>query len=151
MGAGYIATCRAAVANPRSIGKVAQPASATDRARLTGFCIGSTATPADNAIQWTLQRITTAGTFTSVTPAIKDDPADGAATMVAGENCTSEPTYTASTELFDTGINQRANFLMIYAPGREPVIPKTNNAGLGVKSTHASATPSVDVVLEWDE
>ena len=48
------------------------------------FCLSSYATPADNAIFWTLQRYTAAGTSTVVTPVALDsaDPAS-----VGGVKC----------------------------------------------------------------
>ena len=49
--------------------------------------LGSSATPADNALLWQLQRVTAAGTATSYTP-VALDPADPAATSVAGVNHT---------------------------------------------------------------
>lgn len=145
----FVATCRAAVANPRTIGIVSQPATARTRLWLNQFIISASGTPADNAIIWTLQRTTAAGTTTSVTPAVADT-AD-TATAVAGENATAEPTYTSATELFDNAVNQRATLAIVYAPGRERVVPLTNNAGLGMKATHASFTGNAEVTLEWNE
>lgn len=146
----YSATCRAAVANPRSIGILREPASSTDRARLQQFTISASGTPADNAIIWTLQRTSSAGTFTGVAGAAHD-PAEGAATLSPGENATVEPTYTASSEIWDNAVNQRATMFVMYAPGREIVLPVTNNAGLGFKAAHATFTGNAEVTFTWDE
>lgn len=145
----FVATCRAAVANPRTIGAVQQPSTARTRLWLNQFILSISGTPADNAIIWTLQRTTTAGTSTSVTPAVADQ-AD-TATAVAGENFTAEPTYTSATELFDNALTQRATLAVVYAPGRERVIPLTNSNGLGMKAAHGSFTGNADCTLEWSE
>jgi hypothetical protein len=146
----YVATCRAAVANPRTIGKVGHDGSATYRGFLEHFIVSVGGTPADNSIIFTLQRCTTAGTFTSVTPA-NTETADGAPDLIAGENATAEPTYTASTELFDNDLNQRAIFMLVYTDQRWPVIPATANNGIGMKATHASVTASASVTFQWLE
>lgn len=146
----YTITARAATANPRTIARIGHDASAVQRGNLNRMTISSSGTPADNAIIWTLQRCTTTGTMTSVTPALRD-PADGAADLLGGENATAEPTYTASTEMFDNAINQRATLIVVYDDRNEITIPATANNGLGLKSTHPTATPTVEATLTWTE
>ena len=146
----YTATCRAAAANPRTIARVGHDASAVQRGSVTRVTLSSSATPADNAIIWTFQRCTTTGTMTSVTPALRDT-ADGAADLLAGENATAEPTYTASTELFDNALNQRATLIVVYQEGHEITIPATANNGLGIKAAHASFTGNVEATVSWTE
>ena len=147
---GYVATCRGPVANPRTIGRIGHDASAGQRGYLEHFIVSASGTPADNAIIWTLQRTTTTGTTTAVTPASIGDPS-AAADLVAGENATAEPTYTASTELFDNAVNQRATFMVVFPDLRRPVIAATANAGLGMKASHASFTGNAEVSLSWAE
>jgi len=146
----YTATTRAAVANPRTIGRIGHDASAVQRGCLTRMTISSSGTPADNAIIWTLQRCTTTGTMTSVTPAVRD-VADGAADLTASENASAEPTYTASTELFDHAINQRATLIVVYDERNEIIIPATANNGLGVKAAHSAFTGNAECTLTWTE
>ena len=98
------------------------------RPRIYDFIIGSEATPADQAARMTLQRTTTTGTSTAVTP-IALDPSDPAATFTAGENHSGEPTYTASALLLQLALNQRATFRWVAAPGGEIVLPATASNG----------------------
>jgi hypothetical protein len=146
----YTATARAAVANPRTIGRIGHDATAVQRGCLNRMTISVSGTPADNAIIWTLQRCTTTGTMTGVTPATRDT-ADGAADLIASENATAEPTYTASTEMFDNAINQRATLIVVYDDRNEIIIPATANNGLGLKATHASFTGNSEVTFTWTE
>jgi hypothetical protein len=151
MSATIVATTTAAVANPRTIGNINQPATARVRAYLEQFVLSISGTPGDNSVLFTLQRTTTTGTVTSVTPAATDTGGDTSITLVAGENATAEPTYTSATELFDNALNGRATLVMVYAPGRERIVPLTNSAGLGMKATHASYTGNANVTFEWHE
>jgi len=79
----------------------------TIRPMLYDIIFGSSASPADNAIQWLMRRYTAAGTATAVTPQALD-PADPAALASAGENHTAEPTYTSNSELMNLVANQRS-------------------------------------------
>jgi hypothetical protein len=146
----YTITSRAAAANPRTIARVGHDASAVQRGCLTRMTVSSSGTPADNAIIWTLQRCTTTGTMTSVTPALRDT-ADGAADLIGSENATAEPTYTSATEMFDNAVNQRATLIVVYDERNEIIIPATANNGLGLKATHASFTGNVEATLTWTE
>ena len=99
----------------------------------------------------TIQRITAVGTAGSaVTPSLID-LADRAAQSAAGENHSSEPTYTSATELLEIPLNHRALFRWASAPGGELVTPATNNSGLGAKALHASATTEWRVGFHWEE
>src|ERR1019366_7948995 len=79
----------------------------TNRPVLYDMIVGSTATPADNALEFILQRCTAAGTSTAVTPAANDS-ADPASIATAGVNHTVEPTYTSGAIMVDIAMNQRA-------------------------------------------
>lgn len=146
----YTATTRAAVANPRTIGRIGHDASAVQRGSLNRMTLSCSGTPADNAIIWTLQRCTTTGTMTTLTPALRD-VSDGPADLVASENATAEPTYTASTEMFDNAVNQRATLIVVYDDRNEITIPATANNGLGLKAAHASYTGNAEATFTWVE
>jgi hypothetical protein len=108
--------------------------------------LGSEASPADNPFLWILQRCTTAGTSTAVTPQPLD-PADAATETDAGENHTAEPTYTANQILLAVPLNQRATFRWVAAPGSELVAPATASNGIGIQTTTASAVAITATVL----
>lgn len=112
--------------------------------------IGSSATPADNAILWYIQRSTAAGTSTAVTPTALD-PGDPAATATAGQNHTVEPTYTAGAILFHLALNQRATHRAILDPNGALMAPATANNGLAIYPVHSSFTGAVDGLIHYFE
>ena len=113
--------------------------------------IGNVGAPADLVTLHTIQRITAVGTAgASVTPTLLDI-ADRASQSAVGENHSSEPTYTASPELLEVPLNHRATFRWVAAPGGEIITPATNNAGIGAKAIHASATTEWRVGCMWEE
>lgn len=144
---GYSASAQAAVANPRTIAMFI--AATTKQANIEGWAVGLEAAPADNTIIWELLRFTASGTATSVTVTLKDPGAPSNAATVE-ENATVEPTYTGG-EIFRVGVNARSIYTRQYAPGRELRTNVTSDNGIGFRATHASATPTADVVIEWFE
>ena len=83
-------------------------AATTTRTKLYDIVFGSAeAAPADGNSLWQLQRCTTAGTATAVTPQPLD-PADAASLFTANQNHTVDPTLTANAILLSIGLNQRA-------------------------------------------
>ena len=122
----------------------------TNRPVLYDMILGSTATPADNALEFILQRCTAAGTSTAITPA-PADTADPAAIATAGVNHTVEPTYTAGAILVDIAMNQRATQRWVPSPGREIKLPATASNGVGLQPVHASFTGSVTASLFFED
>lgn len=122
----------------------------TTRPQIYDIVVGSTATPADNALEFILQRFTAAGTATAVTPAA-NDPADPAAIATAGVNHTVEPTYTAGQILVDIAMNQRATQRWVPSPGREIKLPATAANGVGLQPVHASFTGSVTASIMFED
>ena len=112
--------------------------------------IGSSASPADNALLWYYQRFTAAGTSTAVTPTAFD-PADPASTTTAGQNHTVEPTYTAGAILWHLPLNQRATHRAILDVDAPLVIPATANNGIGLYPVHSSFTGNVDATIYFAE
>jgi hypothetical protein len=120
------------------------------RPRIYDLIFGSNATPADNALNWLLQRYTAAGTATAVTPQPLD-PADPAATASAGENHTAEPTYTSNAILLNISANQRSTQRWVASPGGELVLPATAANGVGVQPVHSSFTGEVQTTIHYEE
>jgi len=122
----------------------------TIRPRVYDLLFGSDATPADNAGDYVLQRTTTAGTSTAVTPQALD-PGDPAATATAGKAHSAEPTYTANAILLHFALNQRATFRWVAAPGGELVLPAAAN-GLGLLvSNIAGSAVNVGSCMHFEE
>lgn len=117
------------------------------RGRLCDLLIGTNGTPADNAVEFDVSRQTAAGTSTAVTPNPLD-PADVAAGTVGSANFTAEGTITANSRLLGVGINQRASYRWVAAPGSEIVWPATNLAGLAIraKSPAYTGTATADTI-----
>lgn len=122
----------------------------TSRGRIGHIVLSQGATPDDKVIQWLVRRKTTAGTATSVTPALTDLGAP-AALLGASQIYTTEPTITAATELFDGDVNQRATYTLITAPGKELVVPATANAGIIITPISAAYAGIASATAYWDE
>ena len=122
----------------------------TTRGWVYFFCLSSAATPADNAIEWIVQRCTAVGTATAVA-GVPLDGAEAAELCDFDENHTVEPTYTAATEGFDNSVNQRMTFQFNSNPDGEFVIPATAATGWGWQPVHASFTGLVEVTVHWYE
>src|SRR6266566_2549222 len=108
-------------------------ASATTRPKVFHFVLSTLGAAADGVLEWIIQRSTTVGTTTSVTPRNLDstDPSTAAAT--AGSNATSEPSYTSNSSLFDQGINQRATYTWnAWTEGAQLVCATSANNGIGI-------------------
>lgn len=112
--------------------------------------VGSTATPADNALEFIVQRYTASGTGDAVTPQAAD-PADPASLASSKANHSAEPTYTSGAIMIDIPMNQRATQRWVPSPGREIKIPATANNGLGIQPVHASFTGLVTAWAEFED
>lgn len=132
-----------------SVGTVVADATRPRRGKFYDIVIGSEASPADNAFKWIVGRVTAAGTSTGVTPS-PIDPADAATESDAGENHTIEATYTAGLTLLSIGLNQRATFRWVAAPGGELVYPATASNGLGI-GTPTASTVAVTATVHYEE
>jgi hypothetical protein len=122
------------------------------RPRLYEFTIGADGAPnaTDCSMVWQLQLCSTAGTVTSVTP----QPLDvcyQAAKSGAGSNATVEPTYTAGLIPFLMGINQRATYRWVAAPGSEIVLVGTASNGIGMQVKSTNYAGQADCVLMHEE
>lgn len=120
------------------VGSVGADATRPRRGKFYDLIFGSEASPADNAFLYTVQRVTALGTSTAVTPQALD-PGDAATEADAGENHTVNATATANAILLAIGLNQRATFRWVAAPGGELVYPATASNGLAVYTPTSSA------------
>lgn len=132
------------------VGSLVAAGSSMRRAKVYDILIGSEATPADNAFLWQVQRCTAAGTSTAVTPQSLDPSDTLASTIVAGENHTVDATRTANAFLLTLGLNQRASFRWVAAPGGELLIPATASNGIAIMTTTSSAV-AVSTTVHFEE
>lgn len=124
-----------------SVGALTAAASNPRRCKLFDWGFGAAeGTVGDGVFEWEIQRCTTAGTAGSNPTPSSLDPGDTvAATTVCGQAHSADPTLTANTVLFAIGLNQRASFRWVPAPGKELIIPATASNGLAFRTPVASA------------
>lgn len=120
------------------------------RQKVYDILIGTIGTPADNAMEFDLSRQTADGTATSTTP-VPLDPADGAMAGTAKVNYTAEGTITAASSMFYIGMNQRASYRWVAAPGSEIVTPATNLAGWAARFRSGGYTGLCSTTLLVEE
>jgi hypothetical protein len=118
-------------------------ASSMRRAKVFDISMGCAASPADNAFQWIVQRCTTAGTGTTLTPNSLDAADTLATTIVATATVTVDPALTASAFLYTDALNQRSTFRWVAAPYSELIIPATASNGIAFGLSAASTTTFV--------
>lgn len=120
------------------------------RAKIYDIGFGTSGTPADNYMEYDLSRQTAAGTSTATTP-VALDPADAASGTVGSVAFTAEGTVTASSSVFYMGVNQRASYRWVAAPGSEFVIPATNLAGFAFRARSAAYTGTVTALMMHED
>ncbi len=110
------------------------------RGKIYDLLIGTDSTPGDTAVLWDMARATTMlssevyiGALTSASSVYALDMADGLLSAFAIVNSTAE-TATYGNEAWSVGINQRASYRWVAAPGSEFVYPATSSAGLGLRA-----------------
>jgi hypothetical protein len=147
----YFAAGTQTVANPLDT-TIVLAGVATRRGKIYEVIMSHVSAPADITLKHTIQRFSAPGTASAVTPA-KLDKASPAALCVCGDNSTVEPTYTAGNVVLQVGVNQRATFRWVAAPGAEIVLPATADDGVGEGAIDvaAAATPEVMTTLYWEE
>ena len=113
--------------------------------------LGSSTTPADQAFNITVGRVSAEGTNTSVTP-VAHDSSSPASLVSGGSNHTVEPTYTGSAELLNISMNQQATFRWVVPPEEGFMSPVTAANGFGVLMVGASGgTPDFQCSVSHQE
>lgn len=134
-----------------AVAALVNPGSGPRRLKISDIIFSSPASPpADNVIQWRIQRSTTAPTATAVTP----EPlasADPVAVGLASENATANGTLTANAIPLEVVTNGRATFRWVAAEGSEIVIPATINNGIHILTPVASNLPPGLVTIIHEE
>lgn len=109
------------------------------RGQIYDFTVGTDGTPADNALVFDISRQTAAATATSATP-LALNPADAAFLGLSTVNATIEGTITSASSVWSAGINQRATYRWVAAPGSEFVYPATTANGFALRAKSAAYT-----------
>ena len=142
----------AAVGTDKTIINLFNPvATPTRRAKIAEILLGSVATPADQATRFYVGRTTAVGTEGSGFTPVNLDPGGPAGECDAGIAHSAEPTYTASKELLDFSMNQRATFRWVANPGFEFLLAATQNNGAGLKSKSGTGTAAHEATILFEE
>lgn len=121
------------------------------RGKIYDILVGTNGTPADNYMEWDVTKVTMgassvlAGGISSVSSALSLDPADNNGFVaMAGINSSIETAFTALQQLWYVGVNQRASYRWVAAPGSEIVYPAASSAtggnGLGLRARSGAYT-----------
>lgn len=133
-----------------SVGALTAAASNPRRFRVFHALLGSEATPADVAFLWQLQRCSTAGTATAVTPQSLDPGDSIASTVVGGVNHTVDPTLTSNALPLTIPLNGRATFPWYANPGKEIMCAATASNGVALRTPTMTAQ-LVTATLHFEE
>ena len=149
-GRNYFVTAEYAVASPSKT-MLTIISATTVRPGIYDIFLGSSASPADNALLWTLQRFTAAGTaIASVAPQALD-PGDPSSQATSGQQLSAEPTYTASALLFRVALNQRATHRAVLDPRGPILMPATAANGAGLLAANSTFTGNADAMMYFFE
>jgi len=148
----YAGVGEAAVGTNKTVINLFQPlASPTDRPSLFDIIVGCSATPADGATKFRVQRHTALGTEGSGFTPVPLDPAEVASTLDCGVAHSVEPTYTANAVMLDMSMNQRATVRWTTDPRYGMKIPAVQNAGIGLFSVSSTVSAAHQATLQWEE
>lgn len=131
------------------------------RGKLYDILIGTNGTPADNYLEFDVTRVTL-GTSSVLAVGISSlssnhmlDLADGGYINLCAINSSIETAFTATTETWYVGINQRASYRWVAAPGSEIVWPATTSAvgnnGIAVRARSGAYTGTATATVMWSE
>lgn len=129
------------------------------RGKLYDILVGTNGTPADGAVQWDIIRVAggtstpLAGGISSFSSLFALDPADNFGFVnCAGINSTIETAFTASVEAWYVGVNARASYRWVAAPGSEivwPAVASGANNGLAGRALAVGGTYTGTATLNW--
>ncbi len=105
----------AGAAAPKSLIELAAPANG--RVKIRGFTVGNTAETSTEGVEFTLQRLSAAGTGTAYTPE-KMDPDSPAARSSAKSTMTANGAPTGEPS-FDVGFDVLGSYIVWFPPGAE--------------------------------
>lgn len=129
------------------------PATSPQNLELYEVVWGSDATPADSAAEYMIRYVTDENATpggTAVTP--RPVAREGRAALSnAVEAPTGEPTYTGTINLFMLGLNQRASFRWIAAPGSEFISADAEDEGFSVFVVGVTTAWNANITMLYEE
>lgn len=135
------------------LGIIAIGSDGTVMLKMYDLIMGSDATPADLAGEFVVNRCTTTGAGGSaITPEpINFNTAASSGTATGGTYSTTQPVDTAATDLLMIGLNQRATFRWVAAPGGELIGPATSGDGMFLRCVAHGGTPNINATIHFME
>lgn len=136
---------------------VAGPTIQLRRVKLYDLLVGTNGTPADNAMEWIVARATAGSTsaYAGVTSTRSNqlDPADALMASMTWVNSSAETAISpvSGTQPLYVGVNQRASYRWVAAPGSEIVLAATSSNGLLVRTkspTGYTGTATANFLME---
>jgi len=132
------------------------------RGKLYDLTLGTAGAPADNYYEYDICRVTMgtsstlAGNISSLSSNFGVDGSDnGGAIACIGTNSSIETAFSALTEVFYMGVNQRATYRWVANPGSEFVYPAASSAtginGFAIRARSGAGTVSVTTSLLFSE
>ena len=127
------------------------------RAKVYDVLVGTNGTPADNAMIWSIQRATAGSTsaytgyVSSVALALDQADSTPASAVWANSSAEGGYTFTATTFPWYVGVNQRASYRWVAAPGSEIVLPAVSSAGLVLRTKSPGYTSTATASIMWSE
>ena len=133
------------------------------RGKLYDILIGTNGTPADNYMEFDVVRVTAttstsawAGGISSLSSAGALDPADGTTAGLQAVNSSNEGQVTQiGLDAWYVGINQRASYRWVAAPGSELVYPAVSSAtgsnGLDLRARSGAYTGTTTGTILYSE
>lgn len=129
------------------------------RGKLFDILVGTNGTPADNYMEWDVIRVTggtsthaLAGGVSSISSALSIDLADpyGSVNLIT-INASLETLATVAAEVFYVGVNQRASYRWVAAPGSEIVWPANTSATVsnGLAGRVRSGAYTGTATMQW--
>ena len=127
------------------------------RGKLYDILVGTNGTPADNYMEFDVASITLGTTPSGITGSLVSslsstfglDPADVSFVAALQINSTAEVGLTTPIEQWYVGINQRASYRWVAAPGSEILYPANSSAtgrnGLAIRARSAAYTGTATV------
>jgi len=120
------------------------------RAKIYDVLIGTNGTPADNFVEWDISRVTASSTSTALAPTALDS-ADSASLLNVTVNSSTFGTITTGSNVFYIGVNQRASYRWVAAPGSELVSPATSSNGFQLRCRSAAYTGTATGTILFQE
>lgn len=128
------------------------------RGRVFDILVGTDGAPLDNYLEYDLARVSNIGSsavwlgsLSSISTALALDPADAGCQSFTVNNASAESNITITAETWYVGVNQRASYRWVAAPGSEMVWPATASAGFVLRARSGAYTGTATGTILFSE